>query len=187
MIFFGAAEENTKLQSMLQEQVGCHVVGSTTLAALPEYLRGEELLAFVVDQRLLEAEARTAELVWQLAGVTLPVVVDLRVQSEEQVVREVRLALGRRERERRLCRDAVRREVAATVANALTGTMVQLELALEDERLVRSTRLRLERALHSAEQLRSVLAIKYPENGAPKQVKGIARAAAAGGGISRGA
>ena len=120
-------------------------------------LKREELTAFVVDQRLLDAEAATAELVWKYAGAALPVVVNPAIQSEARIVSEVKGALERRERERKIARDLERAAMAAELAGPLTGLLVNLAIVLEDKKLARTTRIRLERVQRIAERMREVV------------------------------
>ena len=67
----------------------------TALAAL----RRREYAVMVLDESLVEADPAGAEVLWQQAGLAVPIQVNLGISGCNRVLREVRAALQRRERE----------------------------------------------------------------------------------------
>jgi hypothetical protein len=62
-------------------------------------LRGEEYSAAIIDQFLLEPEPDESDQMLQHLGAAIPVYVNFAISRMERVVREIRTALSRRERE----------------------------------------------------------------------------------------
>ncbi|MEO8727015.1 MAG: hypothetical protein ABI383_12945 [Acidobacteriaceae bacterium] len=138
------------IQTASEMEVRC---GQSLQDLLGPLKRGE-LTAFVVDPRLLEADAATADLVWRYAGAALPVIVDPGVQSPRQIACALMSAMERRERDRSHAREAERLALSAALADPLTGLLVNVAVVLEDKKLARVTRIRLERVQRIAESMR---------------------------------
>jgi len=98
----------------------------TALAAL----RRKEFTAVVVDETLAECDPAAAEAIWDRAGLAIPLQINFALSGAARLIREIRAALHRREREQTLARRAaeavIERELKATVA----GLLLNSELAL---------------------------------------------------------
>jgi len=92
----------------------------TALAAL----RRREFLAVVVDETLAGCDPAAAETIWEHAGLAIPLQVNFAISGAARLIREIRAALRRREREQMLAR----RAAAAAIENELKGTVAGLLL-----------------------------------------------------------
>ena len=75
-----------------------------TLQAAVSHLREQEYLAVVVDQFLLEAEPDESDQMLQHLEGAFPVYVNCAISGIDRIVREVRSALRRRQREEGIAR-----------------------------------------------------------------------------------
>src|ERR1700687_3325984 len=83
----------------LAKATGERVVVAESLSRANTFLRAECYLAVVLDQYLLEAESGEVEATLAHLGTAIPVQVNLGISGMERLVREVREAVQRRERE----------------------------------------------------------------------------------------
>ncbi|HUA99422.1 MAG TPA: hypothetical protein VMA34_13920 [Terracidiphilus sp.] len=90
-------------------------------------LRRREFAAVVVDQTLAGCDPAAAETIWDHAGLAIPLEINFAVSGAARLIREVRAALRRREREQLLAR----RAAAAAIENELKGTVAGLLLHSE--------------------------------------------------------
>lgn len=93
-------------------------------------LRRTQFLVVVVDKTLAECDPAAAEAIWERAGLAIPLEINFAISGAARIVREIRAALHRREREqtvaRRAAEAAIERELKSTVA----GLLLHSELAL---------------------------------------------------------
>lgn len=135
-----------------------HVAG--TLGDGMTRLRSAEYSAVVIDKLLMEAEPDECETLLQHLGTAIPVPMNLAICSAERVVREVRAALSRREREESLARQAAEDAVRSELKNALTALLLSCELALEVENVPAAAVEKMQAAHELAQELRERLATK---------------------------
>jgi hypothetical protein len=87
----------------------------------------------VLDQILAESDVEGADLIWKNAGVAIPLQINFALAGSARVEREIRGALGRREREQQLAVAAAMAAVDAELKNAITGILLESGLALAEE------------------------------------------------------
>src|ERR1700747_1266874 len=68
----------------------------TALATLPH----REFAAVVVDESLAECDPAAADAIWERSGLAIPLQINFAVSGAARMIREIRAALQRRERER---------------------------------------------------------------------------------------
>ncbi len=122
-----AAECAAALNQATGERVGV----AETLARAVTLLRAECYLAVVLDQYLLETEPGEVEATLAHLGTAIPVQVNLGISGMERLVREVREAVQRREREEVGARKAVIGRMYGELNGTVTGLLLSSELALE--------------------------------------------------------
>jgi hypothetical protein len=98
-----------------------------TLREAATQLRAREYSAVVVDQSLLEAEPDESELVLRHIGTAIPVYVNFAISGAARVVRELLIALRRRQSEGVVARQ----EAAQDLRNELKGTVTAMLLSCE--------------------------------------------------------
>src|SRR5271154_1332453 len=69
-------------------------------------LRCREFLALVIDESLAECDPAAAEKICENAGLAIPMQINFAIAGTARLVREIRAALHRREREQTLARRA---------------------------------------------------------------------------------
>ena len=98
----------------------------TALAAL----RRAEFAAVVVDETIAECDPAAAEAIWEKSGLAIPVQVNFALTGAARLIRELRSALSRREREQALARRAAAAAIEAELKSTVAGLVLHSELAL---------------------------------------------------------
>lgn len=96
-------------------------------------LRSQEFSVIILDQFLLEADPDESDRILQHIGTSVPVHINLAISGIERVVREVKTALARRQREEEVARrsavEALRNELKETVTAMLLSCDMALQVA----------------------------------------------------------
>ena len=133
------------LATSLRQAVGC--------------LRAQDFSAVVIDQSALDLEPDEGETLLQHIGTAVPVHVSFAVNSMERVVRELRAALQRREKEsliwRKLAEQGLRNELKGTA----TAILVSCEMALNAPELPVAAQARIQNVHQLARQICGKLGI----------------------------
>ena len=87
-------------------------------------LRSEEYAAIILDQFLLDAEPHESDRIMQHLGTSVPLYVNFAICGIQRLVREVKAALARRQREE----EVARRSAAQTLRNELKETVTAMLL-----------------------------------------------------------
>jgi hypothetical protein len=95
-------------------------------------LRREEFAVVVVEESLAESEPAWAEQVWGLAGLAMPLELNLAISGTARLSREIKAALARRNGERVIARRAAARELENELKSSVTGLLLESELALRE-------------------------------------------------------
>ncbi|MGH9604933.1 MAG: hypothetical protein ACRD3N_04460 [Terracidiphilus sp.] len=98
----------------------------TALAAL----RRREFLAVVVDETVAECDPAAAETIWEHAGLAIPMQVNFALSGAARLIREIRAALRRREREQLLARRAAAAAMESEFKGTVAGLLLNSQLAL---------------------------------------------------------
>jgi hypothetical protein len=131
-------------------------VAATRAAALR--LLGRRRYAVVIlDQVLADTDPEGSELLWKNAGVAIPLQINFALAGSSRLEREVRGALARRERESLLATAAASAAVDAELKNAITGFLLESQLALAEENIPPRVESRLRNLAAMADQLRQRL------------------------------
>lgn len=93
-------------------------------------LRQREFAAVVVDETLAVCDPAAAEAIWERSGLAIPIQINLALSGAARLVREIRAALHRREREQALARRAAAAAIESEIKSTVAGLLLQSELAL---------------------------------------------------------
>ena len=93
-------------------------------------LRRREFIVVVVDETIAECDPAAAEMIWDRAGLAIPLQINFALSGAARLIREIRAALNRRERERMLTRSAVAAEMESELKSTLSGLLLHSQLAL---------------------------------------------------------
>jgi hypothetical protein len=125
------SERAMECAAALREATGEEVAVAESLPRAVTLLRAECYAAAVLDQHLLEAEPHRAEIALEHLGTAIPVQVNLAISGMERLVREVQLAVRRRQREEVRARQAAIGKLQSELNGTLTALLLSSELALE--------------------------------------------------------
>lgn len=111
-------------------QLGMEVeVAEGRKAALVALCR-REFAAVVVDETMAECDPAAAEAIWDRAGLAIPLQINFALSGAARLIREIRAALHRREREQMLARRAAAAAIESELKTTLAGLLLHSQLAL---------------------------------------------------------
>jgi hypothetical protein len=93
-------------------------------------LRKGEFLAVVIDETLAECDPVAADRICEAAGLAIPLQINFAVSGAARLIREVRSALHRREREQAVARRAAAAAIEAELNSTVAGLLLHSQLAL---------------------------------------------------------
>jgi len=93
-------------------------------------LRKCEYVAVVIDETLAECDPAAADRICEAAGLAIPLQINFALSGAARLVREIRAALHRREREQSLARSAAASAMEAELKSTVAGLLLQSQLAL---------------------------------------------------------
>ena len=101
-------------------------------AARPRWLRcaSGEFLALVIDETLAECDPAAAEASASSAGLAIPLQINFALSGAARLIREIRAALHRREREQAVARRAAAAAIEAELKSTVAGLLLHSQLAL---------------------------------------------------------
>jgi signal transduction histidine kinase len=94
------------------------------------FLRHREFAAVVVDDTVAGCDPAAAEAIWERAGLAIPLQINFALSGAARLIREIRAALHRREREQRLAHRAATAAVELELKTTIAGLLLQSQLAL---------------------------------------------------------
>jgi len=114
------------IQQVTSEET--HVAG--TLAQALSQLRAQEYVAVLIDQAFLETEPVESDVVLEHIGTAIPVHVNFAISGMDRIVRELRAALHRHEKEGLLVRQEVQQVLRNELKSTVTAPLLSCEMAL---------------------------------------------------------
>lgn len=121
-------------------------------------LLGRKRYAIVIlDQVFADTDPEGSELIWKNAAVAIPLQINFALAGSTRLEREVRSALARREREQQLAVSAAAGALDVELKNAITGFLLESQLALAEADIPPPVESRLRTLAGMAEQLRERL------------------------------
>ena len=93
-------------------------------------LRRREFAAVVVDETMAECDPSAAEAIWDHAGLAIPLQINFALSGAARLIREIRAALHRREREQMQARRAAAAAIESELKTTLAGLLLNSQLAL---------------------------------------------------------
>ncbi len=111
-------------------QMGIAVEVAENRKAAVAALRRREFAAVVVDESMAECDPAGAEAIWENAGLAIPLQINFALARAARLVREIRAALNRREREKTLARQAAAAAIETELKSTVAGLLLNSQLAL---------------------------------------------------------
>jgi len=93
-------------------------------------LRHREFAAVVVDESLAECDPAAAEAIWSQAGLAIPLQINFALSGTARLIRDIRAALHRREREQMQARRAAAADLESELKSTVAGLLLHSQLAL---------------------------------------------------------
>jgi len=95
-------------------------------------LKRNEYAALVVDEGIVDTDSTGAELIWEHAGLAIPLQINFALSGAQRLAREIRMALNRGERERALARESAAAAMESELKSTVAGLLLHSQLALAD-------------------------------------------------------
>ena len=124
------SERGSECAKALNQATGEGVAVAESLPRAATLLRAEEYGAVVADQYLLESEPHETLTAFEHLGTAILVQVNLAITGMERLVREVRAAVQRRQREEVRVRQAALAKLHSELNGTITALLLSSELAL---------------------------------------------------------
>src|ERR1700687_4151427 len=156
------SERAPECAAALHEATGEGIAVAESLAQAATLLRAEGYLAVVLDQYLLETEPHEAENTLEDLSMSILVQVNLAISGMERLVREVRAALQRRQREEVGARQAAIGRLHSELDSTITALLLSSELALETPGLPAAAAEKIEAVHELVKKLRRQLETTGP-------------------------
>ena len=112
------------------KQLALEVVVAEGRKSALALLHQREFAAVVVDESIAECDPAAAEAIWQRSGLAIPLQINFALCGLARLVREIRAALGRREREQTLAYRAAAAAIESNLKSTLAGLLLHSQLAL---------------------------------------------------------
>ncbi|MGD0478826.1 MAG: hypothetical protein ABSA42_01570 [Terracidiphilus sp.] len=114
-------------------QLGMEVEVAEGRRAALAALRRREFLALVIDESLAECDPAAAERICENAGLAIPMQINFAISGAARLIREIRAALNRREREQTLARRAAAAAIESELKTTVAGLLLHSQLALNGD------------------------------------------------------
>jgi CheY-like chemotaxis protein len=116
--------------AVVAAQLGMEVEVAEGRKAALGALRRREFSAVVVDETMAECDPAGAEAVWEHSGLAIPLQINFALSGAARLIREIRAALHRREREQTLARRAAAAAIESELKSTIAGLLLNSQLAL---------------------------------------------------------
>ncbi len=116
--------------AVVAAQLGMEVEVAEGRKAALAGLRRREFSAVVVDETMAECDPAAAEAIWEHAGLAIPMQINFALSGAARLIREIRAALHRREREQSLARRAAAAAIETELKSTVAGLLLHSQLAL---------------------------------------------------------
>lgn len=120
-------------------------------------LKRQSYAVVIVDESIVEADARGAEILWRYSGLAIPLQINFALSGTARLARDVRAALNRREQEHVLAMRAAASTIEGQLRSTVTGLLLQSELALAEPAISGNVATKLKLVIELAGSLRHQL------------------------------
>lgn len=118
--------------AQVKAQLGIEVDVADGRRSALAVLRHKEFAAVVVDDSLAECDPAAADAIWDRAGLAIPLQINFALSGAARLMREIRAALHRREREQAVAKRAASEEIEFAVKETISGLWLHSQLALSE-------------------------------------------------------
>ena len=115
---------------VVQKHLGMQVEVAAGRREALACLRKGEFQALVIDETLAECDPAAADRICEAAGLAIPLQINFAVSGAARLIREIRSALHRREREQAVARRAAAAAMEVELKSTVAGLLLHSQLAL---------------------------------------------------------
>jgi hypothetical protein len=115
----------------VSKQLGMEVEVAENRRAALAVLKRRQFQAVVVDETIAECDPAGAVAIWAQAGLAIPLQINFALSGAMRVMREIKSALHRREREQALAGRAAAVAIETELKSTVAGLLLHSELALK--------------------------------------------------------
>jgi len=116
--------------AVVSAQLGMEVEVAEGRKSALTALRRKEFAAIILDETMAECDPAAAEAIWEHSGLAIPLQLNFALAGASRLVREIRAALHRREREQLLARKAAAMAIETELKTTVAGLLLHSQLAL---------------------------------------------------------
>ncbi len=146
-------------------QMGMEVELAAGRKAALALLRRHEYAAVVVDESMAECDPAAAEAIWEHSGLAIPMQINFALSGAARLIREIRSALHRREREQALARRAAAAAIETELKTTVAGLLLNSQLALSSREVSSPITDKLREVADLAGSLRQQLSVPFEVRG----------------------
>ena len=146
-------------------QMGMEVELAAGRKAALALLRRHEYAAVVVDESMAECDPAAAEAIWEHSGLAIPMQINFALSGAARLIREIRSALHRREREQALARRAADAAIETELKTTVAGLLLNSQLALSSSEVSSPITDKLRVVADLAGSLRQQLSVPFEVRG----------------------
>ena len=143
----------------LQEATAEPTEVAATLQQATMQLREKEYSAIVMDQSLLEVEPEESDLLLQHLGTAIPIYVNFGISGINRVVRDLRIALDRRRREKLAASDAAEQTLRNDLKGTVTALLLSCQMTLQLPGLPPAAQIKMQIVFELAQEVRGKLGL----------------------------
>jgi hypothetical protein len=143
-------------------QLGMEVQVAENRRAALSALKKREFYVVLVDSTMAECDPAGAEAIWAEAGLAIPLQVNFALSGAARLVREIKAALHRRQREQALASRAAAAAIETELKSTIAGLLLNSELALKGTGVPANVAERLRTVADLASTLRQQLSAREP-------------------------
>lgn len=112
-------------------QLGMEVEVAESRRAALAALHRREFQVIIVDDTIAECDPAAAEAIWLQTGLAIPLQINFALSGAARLVREIRSALYRRQREQATAGRAAAAAIETEIKSTIAGLLLNSELALK--------------------------------------------------------
>ena len=149
-----ASEKAKEIGAAIAERLKEEVRTAPTLQKGCELLRAGGYSAVLVDQWISEAEPARTDLLFECVGDAVPLFINFAINNQERVLRELRTALQRRQRESALVRQSAEVALRDELKDDVTALLLSCGVALKETGVTEPVNMRLQQIKQAADQIK---------------------------------
>jgi len=151
--------------AVVAAQLGMEVEVAEGRKAALAALRRREFLAVLVDETMAECDPAAAEALWEHSGLAIPLQINFALSGAARLIREIRAALHRREREQALARRAAAAAIENELKSTVAGLLLHSQLALNGAEMTAPAAEKMRVVADLADSLRQQLSAPFEIRG----------------------